>query len=277
MTHDINNIRYRFSGIAVRLCMVLLCSIAVDTVHAQSDQRNEKPFNLAAREGRGQARERQPRRWPSQRMGERDNDTRPDMRGDRNREGLPPREGLDGPPDRRGPKPKSWQDLSKKERAEVVEFLEEHFPLMSIELKNLRDRNPEVFKRRMRRVIPEVRRVMELMKINPQRAKLHIQERKLDMQMRYKANMFRKSRDDLQRVKLRQELDDLATQGFDVQLQLRQMEISDLQTRMGELATRLEEAKELRPKMIRQRVETLLSADRNRPPRDDMAQPERPR
>ncbi len=273
MTFTLRGSRIRHQGITAIVCVFFATSMFAETTFAQTGRRNEKPANRDSRQVWRQPQEGQPRQRPP-RMGERRNGQRPNMRGrQRNMEGRPPHEDLDGPPGPHGPKTKNWQELGKTQRKEIIKFLRKHFPRMSEELKKLRERNPEAFKRRIRRVIPEVRRVMEMMKVDPERAKLHIQERKLDMQMRHKANLYRKSQDDLDQVKLRKDIDELATQAFDIQLQLRQLEISHLQARMSDLATRLEEARKLRPEMIQQRVTRLLSADRNRKPPEAMTQP----
>jgi len=253
----------RHSAVAI-FCLACVYSLPMNSALAQSHELIEKPHNRSFWLGEPQLRDGR-------------KSSRPMRRGLRNKNGRPPREGYDGPAGRRGQVRKGWQDLTQAQRDQIMKFLETHFPRMSVELRNLRQHKPEVFKRRIRRVIPEVRRVMEMMKVNPQRATLHIQQRRLDMQMRQKVRMYRKHVDHQQQAQLRKELHNLATQAFDIQLQLRQMEITDLQARLGELVTRVEETRELRPQLIRQRVEMLLSSHPKHPLDGPLAQPVTPR
>jgi len=272
MNYFINNIEFRYRGMASFTITILVSFMLVDSAHAQDGEHSERPANRVA----WQPPAGQPREFPPPGTGEKKAGRRSKMRGLRDQMHRPPREGFDSPAGRPGPRSRGWQEQPKAKRAEITNFLKMHFPRMSIELRKLKEKNPKAFARRMRRVAPDVLRVMELMKVNPQRATLHIQERKLDMKMRHIASIFKKSQDNSQQVKLRQELSDLASQAFDLQLQLRQMEISDLQARVSELAATLKETHELRQQLIHQRVDMLLSAAPHRPPRGEMAQPRMP-
>ncbi len=265
-----NKSSWRHSAVAI-FCFACGYSLPMNSALAQSHDLNEKPNNRS-----GWKDTRPLREGPSDIRNGR-HGSHPMRRGQRNKNGRPPRDGFDGPAGRRGKEGKRWQDLTQAQRKQIMQFLDTHFPRMSVELRNLKQNKPEVFKRRIRRVIPEVRRVMEMMKVNPQRATLHIQQRRLDMQMRQKARMYRKHVDQQQQAQLRKELHNLATQAFDIQLQLHQMEITDLQVRLGELVTRVEETRELRPQLIRQRVEMLLSSNQNHPLDGPLTQPKVPR
>jgi hypothetical protein len=182
----------------------------------------------------------------------------------------PPRDGpggrADGRPDGRPgdqrPPPIRWDELPEPQRREIERFMEEHFPAVYLELQKLKDRNPQRYVRRMAVVAPQMHRMMDVIRTDPQRGALLIRERKTQMEMRLTVAQYHRATDEAQRRKLREKLEDLAAQAFDSQNQRREMEVRDLETRLSDLRARLQESQRLRPDLIRQRVDNLLE----RPP-----------
>ena len=190
---------------------------------------------------------------------------------------LPPRDPSEGalepfpePPsgaDRPGPEARGWQEgpppglwsrMRKAERKRVMDFVKDRFPLIYDELGRLRARSPERFERRMRRMVPEMLRLMELLEVDPERARLAIKERVLDLKIRRQVQRLRKTRDEGERDEIEKGLRDLTEQAFENRLQRRELEIRDLQARIAELRDRLDEAREDREELIEMEIKNIL-------------------
>lgn len=167
-----------------------------------------------------------------------------------------PRRGQGRPGESRRP---GWQRMNQKEKEQLHRFAQEHFPRLYEELQRAKDKHPERYQQRMRRMMPELRHLMELSKTHPERAALSIRERRCDMSMRRLARKYRRTEDEAKRQTLRAEIHELATKSFECRHNRRALEISAFETRLEELKERHEEANEMRSRIIRRMVEDRLS------------------
>ena len=160
----------------------------------------------------------------------------------------------------RGPGPPRalWQRMTKPEQARMMTFVEEHFPRMYLELDGAKKNQPKRFAKRMGRIAPEMRRVMETMEVQPERGALMIQDRRLDIEMRRLARQYRVADDDESKSRLRQKLQDASGKAFDCQQQRRAMDIRELEARISELKQRHEEATQMREELVEQSVNERL-------------------
>ncbi|MFQ5590674.1 MAG: hypothetical protein ACE5HE_05900, partial [Phycisphaerae bacterium] len=139
-------------------------------------------------------------------------------------------------------------------------FMQEHFPTMYLELERLKERHPQRFRRRMGRIAPEIRRIMELMENHPERAALMIQARRLDVDMRRLAGRYRHAEDEQTRKRVRKEFRELCGRAFDSRHKLRAIEIRELEARIAELKSRHDEAALMREKLIEQMLRERLDS-----------------
>ena len=169
----------------------------------------------------------------------------------------PPRRGMHGQ-GWRGEHAPDWEGIGEPDRQEIREFMEQHFPALSLELQELREKDPELFRRRIRRVVHPLTRLMRVMRTDPELGALAIRERQIDLEIRRLVmdvhNADRKPSDE----RVRRALTDLHTQLFDVQQKRRQLEIVRIEARLMELQGRLEENAKTRDDYIRQRVDAIL-------------------
>ncbi len=174
---------------------------------------------------------------------------------------------MDGPPRRKGvgrdriglrPPPGLWHRMNDEERQAVSEFLAEHLPKMYEQLENLRNRKPQAYQKRMSRVAPEARRLMELLETAPEMASLIIQERRLDLMIRQASNRYRRASGSDQRNRLRTQMRDYCAQAFDLRTNRRAIEIRELESRLNELQSRHRESLGLRDKIIDRNVRDHL-------------------
>ena len=173
---------------------------------------------------------------------------------------------------RSGPPPGLWRRMSEPERQRVVEFIEEHFPRLYIELERHKERKPQAFARQMKRVVPEMLRLMEMMEVHPERGTLMIQERRVDMEIRRAAQQYRSARKEEKRSRLRDRMRDLCGQAFDCRHRRRELEIRELEGRLEELKQRHDQAAEMRKKLIEQQVKERLDRPAPRPAKADEEQ-----
>ncbi len=153
----------------------------------------------------------------------------------------------------------SPKSLSEAEREKLQAFIEEHFPFMYEELRDFHNKNPERFERRLRKLAPEIYHLMELIEIDPQRARLIIQERRLDMRIRFMVHRYRLSHAPEDRKRLRKKVREFLENAFDIRLKRRELEIRDMEARIAELRDRLETLETLREVKIDRQLAELLS------------------
>jgi len=182
-----------------------------------------------------------------------------------------------GPPAGR---PRPWSDLPEPERRQIERFMEEHFPRMYVELQRLKGRDESRYTRRMTRIAPQMRQIMEAMRTDPQRGTLMVRERQLEFEIQQTIARFRSVKNDEGKRRNREHLDDLVGKAFDCQNERRQMEVRELESRLSELRSRLSESEKMRPALIRQRVADMLEKPAPKPDaeKDDdrEARPEEP-
>lgn len=170
--------------------------------------------------------------------------------------GFGPRNGpgLQGPAGR----PRPWNTVPEPERRQVERFMEEHFPRLYVEMQKLKDRDEVRYARRMTRITPQMRKIMETMRTDPQRGTLLIRERQLEFEIQQTIASFRSAKDDAAKQQIREHLEGLVGKAFDCRNERRQTEVRELEARLNELQTRLSESDKMRPALIRQRVSELL-------------------
>ncbi|MBI4716217.1 MAG: hypothetical protein HY763_00270 [Planctomycetes bacterium] len=178
----------------------------------------------------------------------------------RERGGGPREEPPGGPRGNRGDDlPGLWPRMSSSERTAMERFIEERFPQMYQELERAKIDDPQRYDRRMSRLAPEMRHLMELGATDPERADLLIEERRLDVQIRQLAQRLRSAEDEARQERGRTQLRELCGRMFDVRHRRREMEIRDLESRIAELRARHAEAAQQREATIDRAVEERLN------------------
>jgi len=153
-----------------------------------------------------------------------------------------------------------WNRLSQEERQHIEGFIEEHFPMMYEELRKIKIKHPERFERRLRKMAPEIRHLMELIEVDPQRARLVLQERRLDMRIRLAAHRYHTAGNEEERRELREYIHGLVQEAFNCRMERRELEIRDLEARLAELRDRLGMMEEMREARVEREMSELLEA-----------------
>jgi len=144
--------------------------------------------------------------------------------------------------------------------------MEEHFPRLYVEMQKLKDRDEVRYARRMTRIAPQMRQIMEAMRTDPQRGTLMVRERQIEFEIQQTIARYRSAKDEVGKRRIREQLEGLVGKAFDCRNERRQMEVRELEARLSELQTRLSESEKMRPALIRQRVEDML--EKRAPPPD---------
>ena len=175
-----------------------------------------------------------------------------------------------------GPPPGLWRRMSEPERQRLEGFIEERFPRLYIELERDKEKNPRRAHKRMRRIAPEMLRLMETLEIHPERGTLMIQERRVDMEIRRRAQQYRSAKNEEKRTRLREKIDELCGQAFDYRRKRRALEIRELEVRLEELKQSHAQAAEMRKKLVKQEVRKRLGPpDAPEPPEEAGRPPKR--
>lgn len=167
-------------------------------------------------------------------------------------------------PERPPARPPDWSKLPEEEREAIQGFLNEHFPRMGVELDRLKESSPQRYERRMNRVALEMRRLMDVSERDPRRATAMIRERQVNFQLQELARSYHQAGDEEERTRIRRSVREMAGREFDNRLQRRQMEVRDLETKLAELKTRLQESESVRDEMVERRTRELLDPQMKR-------------
>jgi hypothetical protein len=192
-------------------------------------------------------------------------------RRDRLREppGKPPRAVDEGPrpggemlPGPGGP----FGVISPEQTEQLMEFIREHFPERYKLLRRMRERNPELFQRRIAEAAPRVLELLLRMKENPELGELMIQQQRLEEELHERVDDYFliAEEDDAEREELRAAVEDTVSQLVELRLQRRRMEIDALQHRLEEQRERLEEDWAARDEIAADEVRKLLRRRRVR-------------
>lgn len=169
-----------------------------------------------------------------------------------------------GAPERRGPRGPAWKDMSEAQRKDIMDFMEEHFPRMVVDLDKVKESAPQRYERQMERIAPEMRRLMDTRERDPARALVLIRERQVGLQLQEMARNYRASEDSAEKARIRKSIRELAAQEFDNRLERRNMEVRQLETRLEELKSRLAEMKSVRDEMLDRRTREILEQESKR-------------
>ncbi len=163
------------------------------------------------------------------------------------------------------PPPALWGRLSEQERQDVRSFVEENFPRMYVELERLKRNNPQRYQKRMQRVAAGVGELMEVMAISPERGELMLQERRLDMEIRYLSTRYKSVKNKEKREKIRKQMRELCANSFDCRHKRRAIQIREFEAKLGGLKQRHKEAQKMREQLITEEVKNRLENPGPRP------------
>ena len=178
--------------------------------------------------------------------------------------GAGPRGGRRGDPDGPGDPP-PWRELDPERRQRVVKFVEDHFPQLWVEMLDIREREPSLFRRRMRRLLPDFARLMDTVRRDPVKGALLVRERKLHLRIRHLARDYNAETAEPRRVEMRKQMHELCGHAFDCELRRRAIEVKELEARLALFKERITEQERMRDVLVTKRAERALSQEEPTP------------
>ncbi len=165
-----------------------------------------------------------------------------------------------------GPEEAEWspdrpfiEQLPEEERRATRAFMGEYFPKAAKALERQLKKNPKAGERALRRLWPEMRRLMASREMDPEPLfVLKIQEVRVEMAIRRTQRTYDRLPDQ-KRERARDELRDLLERRFDLRHEIGRMEIERLQRGINRLQERLDEADRNRDEIIERQIERRLS------------------
>jgi hypothetical protein len=152
----------------------------------------------------------------------------------------------------------TWKEMSESDRNSITNFMQEHFPSMIVELDRLKESSPQKFERRMDRVAPETRRLMDVKQKDPKKAAVLIRERQVGLQLQQTARDYHSAANEEDKARFRKTVRELAAQEFDNRLERRKLEVHQLETKLAELKDQIAESETRRDSMLDRRTRELL-------------------
>jgi len=156
------------------------------------------------------------------------------------------------------PAPPSRLEAAQEQRDEVVQFIQENFPEKARMLKELRQRDPEEFRRRRQQLAEEVRHLRELRRDNPELFRLQLDEMRLRDETNLLAREARRAEGGKGREEAVKRLREALERSFELRSRIKQGEVEDLRKRLADLEASLKRRLERRAQMVEERQRQLL-------------------
>jgi hypothetical protein len=156
------------------------------------------------------------------------------------------------------PEPPKGREALQEQRDEVVQFIQENFPEKARMLKELRQRDPEEFRRRRQQLAEEVRHLRDLRAENPELFRLQMDEMRLRDETSRLVREARRTEGGKGREEAVKRLREALERSFDLRTRIKQGELEDLRRRLAELEASLKRRGERRAQMVEDRQRELL-------------------
>jgi hypothetical protein len=158
-----------------------------------------------------------------------------------------PRDGI--PPDFR---------LSDEQIATLLEFAREYLPEHAARLERLREDDPAMYRRALRRLAPHLFRMKEVYDRDPRGiGPLIIEDFKLEERVREFAERYRQAATDTDKTAAAAELRAVLVRQWEVRMERRRLELAELERRLAEQRERLEQRAARRDEMIQRQFDRL--------------------
>ncbi len=144
-----------------------------------------------------------------------------------------------------------WPEpLTSEETEELMAFMKEHFPDRHEQLNDIRETNPQAFRRMLFRYSRPLMHILRVNRQDPEMAKVMIAEHRVETELFEKRKAYREARTDMERQELLTQTRKLLEQSFDLKQQRLEMEIDRLRKRLDEQAKRVQERKNNKEKIV---------------------------
>jgi hypothetical protein len=170
----------------------------------------------------------------------------------------PPHRGRDG--FQRGPRAGAmlWRRMTEEERTGLREFIAEEYPEMYDRLLEAQADDPEGFEPGIGRILPEMIRMKELRDRDPELFQVRKTEQQVEFELRRLARRYRFASTDEDRAVLAEKIRPLVEQQFDIRQRRMEEEVSRLEKRLEQLRQRIARQAAARDAEIQKMYERIL-------------------
>lgn len=185
---------------------------------------------------------------PDERRGptasDRDRDDQPDKRGfgDRRRFGD------------RAP------ELTDQRIEQMMTVINEHAPEYAAQLESLRERDPEAFRKLLRKLAPRFEAARQFHERDPEGFALHMRYKRLSAEIGRTVHRYRKTSDDSEKTELRDRLRELVDQRFALQIEQARREVVRIEQRLDTLRTEIAQREQNREQLVDEQLDKVLAA-----------------
>jgi hypothetical protein len=160
----------------------------------------------------------------------------------------------------------SMRKRSVARRAEYIEWLEQNYPEEAEKLQQLRDKDPDLYRRQLMLSVKKYGRIAEASRENPGLAELLKKDFELKRARNELVEQIADSKE-AERQELVKELEEIISQRFDLIVERKQIEYDQLREKLEELKKKVEESEskaekwkdpEFKQQNIKTRVEKLI-------------------
>lgn len=178
------------------------------------------------------------------------------------------RDGTVGPPDRsryrQGMGGRSWDDeddeqMSPEQVAELMNFAEREFPKLHRRLISIRETDPTLFRKMIRRVRGPVSEIVRIQQHDPKAARRLIDAHRIEIDLTELQSQYQAAKNDAQREQLKATMRELVVKRCELRLQRLKAEITELEKRLEHAKKEMANRERDQDQIVDQELSRLLT------------------
>lgn len=143
---------------------------------------------------------------------------------------------------------------------EIFKWIEQHAPIWVSELKKLKKENPEEYEEELHHIAEHIGYLKEVQQRNPEMFERLIEVENLEINSWKIAEEIARTQDAETKKQLTTQLKNILEEIFEIRLQERMLEIQELEKEINEMKTLIEKRKTMKEKIIERHLMEMLSA-----------------
>ena len=163
--------------------------------------------------------------------------------------------------------PGIFRDVTDQDIHDVLQFTQQHLPMLHEALQQMRESEPARFRALCRRLRFEIGQLKALQKTDEAAFQKAIEEKRLQFLARRVADRLRAAQDPAERDRLRTQLREMVGKLFDAELATREAHIRLLEKKLEEIRAELRERAAQRDAILDKWLEKMIQSDSGRPDR----------
>ncbi len=177
------------------------------------------------------------------------------------------RDGMGGPRDgsrfKQGMGERSWDDddepMSPEQVAELMDFTKKEFPKLHRRLVSVRETDPVMFRRMIRRVRGPVSEIVRIQHHDPKAARRLIDAHRIEIDLTEFQSRYRAATSDAQREQLKSEMRELVAKRCELRLERLKDEVTGLEKRLEDAKQEMAKREKDKDQIIDQELNRLLA------------------